>query len=168
MTTRSAAALASGTANTVKLFVAALAFTSAYVGFSAYHNANSATEPVTTITLSARERPISAPIRQTATAARAGEVSVGGGAGCADPYVARSVVVNPDPDQAVTYGWRLTRWSPASRTWRTYLVDHDGFASAASTVEWRSHVSGNPGWYRIELAVEGARTIRSERFQVSC
>ncbi|TDD24347.1 hypothetical protein [Nonomuraea diastatica] len=172
MTTRSAAALASGTANTVKLFVAALAFTSAYVGLSAYHNANSATEPVTTITLSARETPISAPIGQTAPAARAGEVTISGvpdgGAGCAGSYVARSVVVNPDPDQAVSYGWRLTRWSPASRTWRTYLVDHDGFAAAESTVEWRPHVSGNTGWYRVELAVEGVKTVRSERFQVSC
>ncbi|TDC09949.1 hypothetical protein E1267_05840 [Nonomuraea longispora] len=172
MTTRSAAALASGTANTAKLFVAALAFTSAYVGFSAYHSANSATQPVTTITLSARETPISAPARRTSPAAREGEVSVDavpdGGAGCAGSYVARSVVVNPDPDQAVSYAWRLTRWSPAIRTWRTYLVDHDGSAAARRTVEWRPQMSGNPGWYRVELAVKGAATVRSERFEVSC
>ncbi|TMR94826.1 hypothetical protein [Nonomuraea basaltis] len=168
-TTRSAAVLASGTANAAKLFVAALAFTSAYVGFAAYGNASSVPEPARSVTLSARELPIS---EQLATPARAGQVTVSvladGGPGCAKSYVARSVLVNPDPAQGVHYGWRLARWSPATKAWRTYVVHHDGFAGATKTVEWRPQISGNPGWYRVEVTAEGAKTIKSDRFQVSC
>ncbi|MDP4502726.1 hypothetical protein [Nonomuraea turcica] len=166
-TTRSAAVLASGTANAAKLFVAALAFTSAYVGFSAYSSASSTPEPARTVTLSAREAPITEQLP-----AQAGKVTVSvladGGTGCAKSYVARSVLLNPDPAEGVTYGWRLARWSPATKTWRTYLVDHDGFVGAARTVEWRPQITRNPGWYRVELAVEGAKTVTSDRFQVSC
>ncbi|MFG1706423.1 hypothetical protein ACFLIM_24815 [Nonomuraea sp. M3C6] len=171
MTTRSAAVLASGTANAAKLFVAALAFTSAYVGFSAYSNASSATEPTGTITLSAREVPITAPAQATVAPAKAGKITVsvltGGTASCAKSYVARSVV-NAEPGQSVSYGWRLARWSPATKTWRTYLVDYDGFAGATETVEWRPQVSGNAGWYRVELSIEDTKVVKSDRFQVSC
>jgi hypothetical protein len=166
-TTRSAAVLATGTANTAKLFVAALAFTSAYVGFSAYSSASSTAEPATTVTLSAQEVPITEQLP-----AQAGKVTVSvvadGGAGCVKSYVARSLVVNPDPTHGVAYGWRLARWSPATKSWRTYLVDYDGFASAAQAVEWRPRITRNPGWYRVELTVEGAKSITSDRFQASC
>ncbi|GAA2848632.1 hypothetical protein [Nonomuraea rubra] len=169
MPTRSAAVLTSGTANAAKLFVAALAFTSAYVGFSAYSNASSTPQPATPVTLSARELPVTAPAEELATA---GKVTVSvltdGGPGCAKSYVARSLVVNPGPDAAVSYRWRLARWSPSAREWRTYLADHDGFAAPERTVEWRPRVSGNPGWYRVELTVEGADPIASDRFQASC
>ncbi|GAA4912171.1 hypothetical protein HD597_012258 [Nonomuraea thailandensis] len=169
MPTRSAAVLTSGTTTAAKLFVAALAFTSAYVGLSAYSNASSTPEPTTQVTLSARELPISAPAEELATA---GKVTVSvltdGGAGCAKSYVARSLVANPDPAAPVSYHWRLARWSPSAKAWRTYLADHDGFAAPERTVEWRPQVSGNPGWYRVELTIEGAEPIRSDRFQASC
>jgi hypothetical protein len=166
-TTRSAAVLASGTANAAKLFVAALVFTSAYVGFSAYSNAGAAPKPTRTVTLSAQEVPIT---EEMAAPARADVITLSpmAGAGCDKTYVARSVVANPDPAQGVRYGWRLVRWSPATKTWRTYLAEYDGFAGATRIVEWRPQISGNPGWYRIELAAKGAETVMSDRFQVSC
>jgi hypothetical protein len=172
MATRSATVLVSGTANTAKLFVAALAFTGAYVGFSAYDTANSAPQPTQTVTLSARELPVTS---STATSElevpKAGKVSISslpGAAGCAKTFVARSVVVNPDPDRTVMYGWRLARWSAEGRSWQTYLVDYDGFAGVKKTVDWDAGVSGNPGWYRIELSVDGAEKVKSDRFQVTC
>ncbi|MFC7593376.1 hypothetical protein ACFQYP_63990 [Nonomuraea antimicrobica] len=61
MPTRSAAVLTSGTANAAKLLVAALAFTGAYAGFTAYGNATSTARPATSITLSAQELPVKAP-----------------------------------------------------------------------------------------------------------
>lgn len=172
-TTKTAAVLASGTANAARLFVAALAFTSAYVGFSAYSNASSATEPAATepaataVTLSAREAPVT---EELTIPVRPGEISLSAltGAGCAKSYVARSLVVNPDSAQGVQYRWRLARWSPAAKAWRTYVTEYDGFAGAARTVEWRPQISGNPGWYRVEVAAEGAETVKSDRFQVSC
>ena len=172
MPTRSAAVLASGTTNAAKLFIAALAFTSAYVGFSAYSSAGSAavsSGPATTITLAAREVPVT---EEFTTAPVAGEVTVNtmadGQTGCVKSYVARSLLINPDPDRGVSYRWRLTRWSPATKTWRTYLSDHDGTAAAEQTVQWRIRVTGNPGWYRVELKIQGAEPIKSDRFQVSC
>ncbi|MFC4122684.1 hypothetical protein [Nonomuraea zeae] len=172
MPTRSAAVLASGTANAAKLFVAALAFTSAYVGLSAYGNASSATEPAHTITLAARELPVTAPVQTSTAAAETGQISVsilaGGEAGCAKSYLVRSVLTAEGPEQSVSYGWRLARWSTATKTWRTYLVKYDGFAGGSETVEWRPQVSGNPGWYRVELQAGDAKVIKSDRFQVSC
>ncbi|MEW9551275.1 hypothetical protein [Nonomuraea sp. NPDC050783] len=176
-TTRSAAVLAAGTANAAKLFVAALAFTSAYVGLSAYGNAGSATGPEHTVTLSAREVPVARPLTGPAAAhapavGQAGEVSVAaladGAAGCAKSYVARSLLAEPAPGQGVLYRWRLSRWSPATGTWRTYLSEHGGFAAARRAVEWRPRITGNPGWYRVEVSADGAGTVTSPRFQVSC
>ena len=172
MATRSTAVLVSGTASTAKLFVAALAFTGAYVGFSAYDTANSAPRPAQTVTLSARELPITSSLgTRTPQPAKAGKVSVSAlpaAAGCVKTFVARSLVVNPDPDRTVMYDWRLTRWSADTHTWNTYFVTYEGFAGDEDTVDWRPRISANPGWYRIELTVEGARTVKSERFQVSC
>ncbi|MEU6725675.1 hypothetical protein ABZ917_18370 [Nonomuraea wenchangensis] len=168
-TTRSRAALAGGTANAARLFVAALAFTSAYVGLSAYGNARSATAPVQTVTLSAREMPIARPL-EVAASAQAGAVTVTAGraSGCATSYVARSLLAEAAPGQGVIYRWRLSRWSPATKTWRTFLAEHGGFAASEREVEWRPRISGNPGWYRVEVLAEGAGAVRSERFQVSC
>jgi hypothetical protein len=168
-TSRSAAVLATGTANAAKLFVAALVFTSAYVGFSAYSSASSTPAPARTVVLSAREVPVAERLTEPA---RAGVVTVSavadGAAGCVKSYVARTVLVNPDPAHGAHYRWRLARWSPAARAWRTYLSEHDGFAGAVKTIEWRPRIAGNPGWYRVELAVTGAQTVTSDRFQVSC
>ncbi|HEX4813555.1 MAG TPA: hypothetical protein VFV66_12475 [Nonomuraea sp.] len=174
-TTRSAAVLASGTANAAKLFVGALVFTSAYVGLSAYGNAGTDAAPAAghtgsthTVTLSARELPIT----ERLVPAAAGQVTVSaladGASGCARTYVARSVVANPDPADSVGYHWRLARWSPAARTWRTYLAEYDGFSGAGRTVEWRPRISGNPGWYRVEVTAEDAGTVTSGRFRMSC
>jgi hypothetical protein len=171
MSTKSAVVLATGTANAAKLFVAALAFTSAYVGFSAYDSAGSAAEPVQTVTLSARELPITTSAQEGAPA-KAGKVTVSeladGAPGCAKTYAARSLVDNPKPGQTVLYGWKLSRWSASAKSWRTYLVDYSGFAGDGRNVEWRPEIVANPGWYRVELAVEGTKTVTSERFQVSC
>ncbi|SDM68856.1 hypothetical protein [Nonomuraea jiangxiensis] len=171
MTTRSTAVLATGSANAAKLFVAALAFTSAYVGFSAYSNATAGTQarPAHQIVLSARELPV---IEKIAAPVKVGEVTLsalaGGSGHCAKEYVARGRTTRSDPAQFVTYGWKLTRWSQATKTWRTYLADYDGFSGGTDTAEWRLHVSGDPGWYRVELSVAGAEAIKSDRFQVSC
>ncbi|MEU6711573.1 hypothetical protein ABZ897_08830 [Nonomuraea sp. NPDC046802] len=169
MSTTSTAALATGTANAAKLFVAALAFTSAYVGFSAYGNASSAARPVRSVTLSAREVPVTETMGAPAKAGTLALAALAGGdTACARTYVARTVVVNPDPAEPVQYGWKLARWSPATKTWRTYLVAYDGFAGATRNVEWQPEPAGNPGWYRVELSVKGAKTVKSERFQVRC
>ncbi|MEV6033713.1 hypothetical protein AB0L65_21335 [Nonomuraea sp. NPDC052116] len=166
MASRSAAVLASGTTNAAKLIVAALAFTSAYIGFSAYSAADGAPAAVTTITLSAREVPVA---EELAPAAQPGQVTLGDLAGaCSGPLVARSVLVSPEPGRSVHYGWKLARWSPSTKSWRTYLVDYDGFVGAAQTVEWRPELSGDPGWYRVELSAKGVKTVTSDRFQVSC
>ncbi|NRQ36789.1 hypothetical protein HII36_33870 [Nonomuraea sp. NN258] len=175
MSTRSAAVLASGTANAAKLFVGALAFTSAYVGFSAYGNAGSAQEahtaaaqqPVRTVTLSAREMPITVPVERPPVAGELTVNAVTGAAdtGCTRTYLARTLLLNP-AGEGVMYGWRLARWSAATQTWRTYLVDHAGFSGAEDAAEWE--VSASPGWYRVELSVKGGKTIKSDRFQVSC
>ncbi|MEV4015848.1 hypothetical protein AB0J35_35640 [Nonomuraea angiospora] len=166
MASRSAAVLASGTTNAAKLFVAALAFTSAYAGFSAYSAADGAPAAVKTITLSAREVPVA---EELAPAAQPGKVTLDGLAGaCSGPFVARGVLVSPEPGRSVHYGWKLARWSPSTKSWRTYLVDYDGFVGAAETVEWRPEISGDPGWYRVELSAKGVRTVTSDRFQVSC
>ena len=88
--------------------------------------------------------------------------------GCAKSYAARALLVNPAPGRTVLYRWRLARWSPATKTWRTYLADHSGFAGGSKSVAWQPRVSGNPGWYRIELTARNAKTVTSDRFQVSC
>ncbi|WP_219468395.1 hypothetical protein [Nonomuraea rhizosphaerae] len=172
MVKRSTTVLVSGTASTAKLFVAALAFTGAYVGFSAYDTANSTPRPARTVTLSAHELPITSPVTGAETQApKAGTVSVSalpGGSGCVKTFVARSVVVNPKPGRTVLYEWRLARWSAESRKWHTHLVDFDGFGGAEESVRWKAGVSANPGWYRIELTVNGGKTVKSDRFQVSC
>ncbi|MEU0571307.1 hypothetical protein ABZ297_38745 [Nonomuraea sp. NPDC005983] len=171
MATRSGTVLAAGSANAAKLFVAALAFTGAYAGLSAYGIASSAPDPADrTVSLSARELPITRPIAVERPPA-AGKVSVSalpGGPGCVRAFSARALVGDEQAEQAVRYSWRLARWSPDTRTWHTYLAHHAGFAGTGRAVDWEAHVTGNPGWYRVELAVEGAKTIRSDRFQVSC
>ena len=173
MASRSAAVLITGTASTAKLFVAALAFTAAYAGLSAYDTANSAPKSAQTVTLSARELPIISPAHPAATvpAPEPGRIAVSSlptGAGCAKTYVARSALVNPAPDQTLLYGWRLARWSHDSNTWDTYLTGHSGFYGAEQVVDWDADITANPGWYRIELTPKGGGTVRSERFQVSC
>lgn len=168
MVTRSTAALATGTANTAKLFVAALAFTAAYVGVSAYDTAASAPATAKSITLSARTTPVTAPARLEA---EPGTVRLGppvAEAGCARTYEAAGVAVNRVPGRTAFYTWRLTRWIPRTNTWRTYLVEHGGFAAAEQTVTWHPRLTGSTGWYRVELAVEGAGTVKSRRFQVTC
>ncbi|MEV0232609.1 hypothetical protein [Nonomuraea sp. NPDC050786] len=59
---RGAAVLACGVTNAAKLLVASLAFTGAYAGVSAHDSAGTAPAPVTTVTLSARELPVTEPL----------------------------------------------------------------------------------------------------------
>lgn len=164
---RSAAALTAGSANAAKLFVAALAVTGAYLGVSAYDTASSAQQPVRTINLQARE----VPITSETPAPAPGTISVtalAGTVGCDRTYLARTVLINPDPGTTLMYRWRLARWSPRTKTWTTYLVDHSGFGGTRRTVEWEPRIPDNPGWYRVELSVKDSKTIKSDRFQASC
>ncbi|MEV0589163.1 hypothetical protein [Nonomuraea sp. NPDC050310] len=164
MTSRTATVLATGTAHTAKLFVAALAFTGAYVGFSAYDTANSAPKPQP-VALVAQAVQVT-----TAATAEPGTITVAtrSAGACAKALRAETVVISPDPSDTVLYGWRLQRWSATAKQWRTHLVEHGGFYAARKTLQWETRVADNPGWYRFELAVEGGETVRSERFQVSC
>ena len=168
MASKSATVLAAGSANTAKLFVAALAFTGAYVGVSAYGTANSAPAHSQTVTLSSRELPITTPVEPDVAPGTVTVSTLPGGAGCAKTFVAHGLVTNPKASSTVLYGWRLARWTPSTNTWRTYQVDYGGFSGAERRVEWQSRISGNPGWYRFELTTDGAKTIKSDRFQVSC
>lgn len=169
MTTRNGAFLTGGTASAAKFAVAALAFTAAYAGLSAYAIASSAqtpAEPAAVILPAVQESPVGA-----ARALAAGTVTVSAlpaEPGCVETFVARTLLVNPDPGRTLSYSWRLARWSPKTKTWRSYLVDYAGFSGARRTAAWEATISANPGWYRVELAPEGAETIRSDRFRVSC
>ncbi|WP_336206253.1 hypothetical protein [Nonomuraea sp. LPB2021202275-12-8] len=166
--------LASGSASAAKFFVAALAFTGAYVGLSAYGTANSAPAPAPAVSQPVRELPLSttttaaAATQETATAGQIGISALATGPNCLKTFVARSLIVNPAPDEAVSYNWRLSRWNPGTNTWHTYLVDYSGFAGAEESAEWDPAIAANPGWYRVELRAEGLKTVKSDRFQVSC
>ncbi|MEV7008073.1 hypothetical protein [Streptosporangium sp. NPDC051022] len=191
--------VASGTASVVKLLVATLAFTGAYVGVEASRTASAgagAEAPAQTVTLSSKAVPDStaqdtslqkAVFQNTAAqdtvaqdtvaqdgAARVpavGTVTVSPvteSEPCDKPYRFQSVIDNPHPERAVSYGWRLQRWSEGSRSWRTYLSGNSGFTGRRQTVEWQPHVVDNPGWYRATLSVSGAPSLRSEKFRVSC
>ncbi|WP_157251205.1 hypothetical protein [Nonomuraea typhae] len=168
MSKATTAALTTGSATAARLCVAALAATSAYLGFSAYDTANSAPKPAQPVTLQARE----VPITSNTPAPAPGVIAVSakaGAAGCDRTYLARSVVINPEPGTTVLYRWQLSRWSPRSKQWSAYLVDHSGFGGLKRTLTWEPRVADNPGWYRIELTVRSdGKTIKSDRFQVSC
>ncbi|MFB4286100.1 hypothetical protein ACBI99_00570 [Nonomuraea sp. ATR24] len=168
-TRSSRTALATGAASAVKFLVAALAFAAAYAGLTAYGAASSAPlpapAPARAVTLPARTVPAALP------AAVPGEVTVtalDSAPDCLKTFLARTVIVNPDPDEAVSYRWRLARWNPGTNTWGTYLVHYSGFAGAEESAAWDPAISANPGWYRVELKAEGREAIRSDRFQVSC
>lgn len=187
---KATAVLTTGTTTTLKLFVGALAFTSAYIGFSAYGTATSAPAQAHTVTLAAQSMPVTTPI-----AARPGAITVATGAstaGCAKTLQARSILINTKPSQTMLYGWSLTRWNAGTQQWRPYLSDYAGFSGEQRTVKWAPRIVANPGWYRIELSVQAERrssgresdeganeersgrdhkhgkTIKSDRFQVSC
>jgi hypothetical protein len=83
-------------------------------------------------------------------------------------HEAAAVAVNPKPGRTAFYTWRLTRWTPRTGTWRTHLVSHGGFAAAERTITWNPTITGSAGRYRVELAVTGAATVSSPRFQVTC
>ncbi|GAA4234928.1 hypothetical protein FHR32_000986 [Streptosporangium album] len=189
--------VASGTASVVKLLVATLAFTGAYVGVEASHNASVQAAPasVTTRTTQTRTtqtrttparivraqtvgtRAVSLPTEsksESSTAARAavaGAITVAPLAGsrpCEKTYLVQSVIDNPRPESAVSYGWRLQRWSPATRNWRTYMITNSGFAGRSRSAKWQPSVIDNPGWYRAELSVSGGARLHSGKFLVSC
>ncbi|WP_248959292.1 hypothetical protein [Sphaerisporangium perillae] len=169
--------MASGTASAFKLLVATLAFSGAYFGVSAAHGTqgsaaqgagtHGSTAPVRTVVLSAQAMPV-----EVSRAPRPGTVTVGiseAGAGCLRTYHAQSVL-DPGPSgDPVVYDWRLLRWSPVSRTWKTHQVSGtEGFIGRQRTVGWHPRIIDNPGWYRVELTVSGSGVITGEKFQVSC
>jgi hypothetical protein len=176
--------IASGAANVVKLLVATLAFTGAYVGVEASQNASvrarlgvDAEAPVHTVALSAESLP--AVTRSAVTGAPTGAaaaekvpamgtVTVSALGACDKPYRIQSVIGNAHPEKAVSYGWGLQRWSPSTRSWRPYLSMHSGFIGKSQTVRWEPRVVKNPGWYRAVLSVSGDAPLRSEKFLVSC
>ncbi|MEU4535257.1 hypothetical protein AB0G15_10355 [Streptosporangium sp. NPDC023825] len=183
--------VASGTASAVKLLVATLAFAGAYLGVEATHGTQAripagaaAQAPVRTVELSSRSMPVTEQVpaateRVSATSEvpAAGAVTAPGTVTvsaldalgpCDRPYQVRSVVHNDEPRAAVSYGWRLERWSPGTRRWQTYLGTGSGFGGESQTVEWQPRIVNNPGWYRVVLSVSGDAPLRSERFLVSC
>ncbi|MEU4327862.1 hypothetical protein [Nonomuraea dietziae] len=177
--TRSAAVIGTGSATAAKLLVGALAFTTAYVGVSAYSTANSAPSATAeeqaaeeraatqTVALSAAAVPLT---EQTEPEAGAIAVSALPGRGtCEQTFMARTVVLNPEASSTLLYSWRLVRWSSVSRSWKTYQTEYAGFMGARRNVKWELSVRDNPGWYRIELTVGGAKKpIKSDRLLVSC
>ncbi|MEU4544109.1 hypothetical protein [Nonomuraea dietziae] len=177
--TRSAAVIGTGSATAAKLLVGALAFTTAYVGVSAYSTANSAPSATAeeqaaeeqaatrTVALSAAAVPLT---EQTEPEAGAIAVSALPGRGtCDQTFMARTVVLNPEASSTLLYNWRLARWSSVSRSWKTYQTEYAGFMGARRNVKWEPSVRDNPGWYRIELTVGGAKKpIKSDRLLVSC
>ncbi|MDP9849931.1 hypothetical protein [Streptosporangium lutulentum] len=154
----------------MKLLIATLAFAGAYVGVEASQGASvrapvgvDAEAPVHTVTLSAESLPVVAEKIPTV-----GTITVTALGACDRPYRIQSVIDNAHPEKVVSYGWRLQRWSEATRSWRPYLSAHSGFIGESQTAEWEPRVVGNPGWYRAVLAVSGEAPLRGERFFVSC
>ncbi|MCG5212663.1 hypothetical protein [Streptosporangium sp. KLBMP 9127] len=173
--------VASGTANAVKLLVATLAFAGAYAGVvtsgGATVGARETGGPVQTLRLTAHVLPMPAATGERATAGRVpepGEITVTTSttsttsSSCDKELHVRGLVANPDPADTVLYGWRLQRWSPAGRTWKSYLAARSGFIGESKVVEWRPNVVRNPGWYRVKLSVTGTAGTYSDRFQLSC
>jgi len=177
--------MASGTANAVKLLVATLAFAGAYLGLGAGYDASvqapagtaAGTEagtaadvvegaPVRIVVLSSRALPATTEQRPAAGTVTVGPIEALGP--CDRPYRAQAVVGNDDPRATVSYGWRLERWSPGSRSWRAYLGTSAGFTGESQLVDWQPRIVNNPGWYRVVLSVSGEAPLRSERFLVSC
>jgi hypothetical protein len=172
----------------VKLLVATLAFTGAYVGVEATHSASvqagagvDAEVPVRAVILSSGSLPAAtepAATERVTTESetneeipKVGTVTVSaitGSGACDKPYRIRSVIDNDHPDNVVSYGWGLQRWSPATQSWRPYLGMHSGFIGRSQTVEWEPRVVNNPGWYRAVLSVSGDAPLRGEKFLVSC
>ncbi|MFC4060490.1 hypothetical protein ACFOWE_19470 [Planomonospora corallina] len=164
--------VASGTATVVKLLAVTLAFAGLYVGADTLDGSSRARaqsagqDRVRTLTLSA-DAAAAATEREPAQ----GEVSVDEqppGGRCDRPYRVRSVITNADPESTVSYDWQLQRWSPASRSWLTYMTSGGGFGGEKRTVEWQPRIVDNPGVYRVKLSVSGGETLRSEKFMVSC
>ncbi|GIH77899.1 hypothetical protein Plo01_43280 [Planobispora longispora] len=157
----------------MKLLVATLAFTGAYVGVEASRDASgesranaTAGAPVQTVSLSAEAVPVT-----TDAIPASGKLTVSaitGTQGCAKPYRVQSVIENADPEGVVSYGWRLERWSAAGKSWRVYMTSGSAFTGRSETVEWEPRIVDNPGWYRVKLSVDGGDTMLSEKFQVSC
>ncbi|MBB2911137.1 hypothetical protein FHS43_002402 [Streptosporangium becharense] len=186
--------VASGTTSVVKLLVATLAFTGAYLGVESTYGASERSERAPAAQISAARAPVhtvalsseSTPAEQVAVEQAAEQVVAGRAAqvpakgvvtvseltvsgSCDRPYRIQSVVGDADPKAAVSYDWRLERWSPASRAWRTYLTASSGFTGGSQTVEWQPRIVDNPGWYRAVLTVSGERDpLRSEKFRVTC
>ncbi len=156
--------MASGSATAIKLLIATLAVTGAYVPFTTGAFAG---PPAQTVTLSVRAEPVQA-VQAPEEAPKVGAVTVspiGDDNGCDQTYQASSVI---DSDgSGISYGWRLLRWSAASNTWHTYLSAQSGFAGASRTVQWRSRIVDNPGTYHVQLDV-GSQTYKSDKFRVTC
>jgi hypothetical protein len=166
--------MASGTATAFKLLVATLAFSGAYFGVTATQSATGSVKdaaatgtPIRTVVLSARSLPVEA--RRVPDAGMVTVGASGADGSCVRTYHAESVIDPGAGGDPVIYNWRLFRWSPTSRAWKTYLYSGTaGFMGRQRTVEWYPRVVDNPGWYRVELAVTGKGTIISEKFQISC
>ncbi|MER6175241.1 hypothetical protein [Streptosporangium sp. NPDC001681] len=171
--------VASGTASVAKLLVATLAFTGAYLGVETAYGTGARTPagtestagtatraPARTVVLSSQSVPAT-----TEQAPVAGEVTVSeldAFGPCDRPYRVQGVVGNDDPRAAVSYGWRLERWSSKTHRWYAYLGTGSGFTGEAQTVEWQPRIVNNPGWYRAVLSVSGDAPLRSEKFRVTC
>ncbi|MBG0815633.1 hypothetical protein [Planomonospora sp. ID82291] len=162
--------VASGTATVLRLLAATLVFAALYAGAETLGGSGRAEaagpERTRTVTLSAQAGGSAEERAPEPGTVAVDEIPSGGR--CDRTYRARGAVGNPDPQDTVSYGWRLERWSPATRTWRTYLTEGAGFTGASRTAEWEPRIVGNPGLYRVRLSIDGGATLRSEKFMVSC
>ncbi|GII78458.1 hypothetical protein Sru01_34400 [Sphaerisporangium rufum] len=158
-------------ATVVKLVVGTLAFAGAYAGVAGA--GGTASLPAAgdagprTVLLSTRALPAESdqvPEAGMVTAALATPPGA-----CPPAYRAQGVI---DPGAAggtAGYRWRLRRWDPGARAWRTVLASgRGGFTGTARAVEWRPAVTTGPGRYRVELAVAGKGTTAGEAFTVAC
>ncbi|MBO3748235.1 hypothetical protein J5X84_19350 [Streptosporangiaceae bacterium NEAU-GS5] len=157
--------VAAGGATALRLLIATVVVTGAYVGASKAFDARAASgHTAHAVVLSARSVPLettAAPTLGTVTVSRSLAADGTGATGCDQTYRAQSVVA------AGSYDWRMQRWNSATGDWQTYLAGTGGFAGQPRTVRWSPRVVGNPGWYRVKLAVAD-HTYTSEKFQVSC
>ncbi len=186
---------ATGTSTAGKLLVAGLTFTSVYLGVSAAYSAAHRPAGPMTLKVQAGTRGAGSAHRRAGTHSETavttrqagsdemgemGEVTVSSvtvrsaaraPGRCDRAFVARGVVRGGEgaaAGDAVSYGWRLLRWSDASKQWRPYLSEQGGFAGETRAVEWHPHIVNNPGWYRVDLETDSGTVYRSTRFHVAC
>ncbi|WP_283137730.1 hypothetical protein [Rhizohabitans arisaemae] len=179
--------LAGAVGSAVKLTVAVIAFTGAYMGAPGSGVTTTAAGPMDgqSITLSAREeatasytatRPEPLPCREEACGRRPVVVELPESEPCSAAFAVRSVLTAKAGVADVRYSWHLMRRDPATGSWEPHAASgRHGFTvgpgGETRPVEWRARVADNPGRYRAELVVlspGGIKVPVSAEFRVGC